>query len=163
MRAPARVRLERLEKLIQRLSHESEEGGTIIVEGQRDRDSLREMGISGTILCLQSSRKNTTAFAESLAGDTSVIVLTDFDREGVSLAKRLARTLSSRRMRTNLVLWREFRGLTRSDVRSVEELPRYHERMRSEVLLGVHPLEHAHYSPYLAELRKVRRKSGQSC
>lgn len=136
MRAPAEVRLERLQKLIQRVSHESEQGGIIVVEGQRDRDSLRKMGITGTILCLQSSRKNTVGFVEGLDAGRDVIVLTDFDRQGVFLAKRLARLLNSQRIHANMVLWRELRGLTRSHVRSIEELPRFHQRLQAEVFFG---------------------------
>lgn len=154
MRAPAEVRLERLEKLIERVCHESESGGIIIVEGQRDRDSLRNLGIKGTILCLQSSRKNTVGFVEGLGSDRNVIVLTDFDREGVSLAKRLARTMSSQRIRANLVLWHELRGLTRSDVRSVEELPKFYSRLQAETFFGARSFSREHRS----SSRKRRRR-----
>ena len=132
MRAPAEVRLERFRKLMDRVSYESERGGVIIVEGLRDRESLRKMGINGRILCLQSSRKNVVSFVEGLQDVRDVVVLTDFDREGVFLAKRLARILNAQSVHTNLVLWRELRQLTRSDVRSIEELPKYYQRMRVE-------------------------------
>jgi 5S rRNA maturation endonuclease (ribonuclease M5) len=147
MRAPAEVRLERLEKLIQRVTHESELGAIIVVEGQRDRDSLRKMGITGTILCLQSSRRNTVGFVEELDATRDVIILTDFDGQGVGLAKRLGRALSSQRIHANLVLWRELRGLTRSEVRSIEELPKLHSRLQTEVFLGApsRRLERAHF------------------
>jgi len=114
------------------VSYESERGGVIVVEGLRDRESLRRMGIAGRILCLQSSRKNADGFADELQGVRNVVVLTDFDREGIFLAKKLARVLNSRNIRANLVLWRELRQLTRSDVRSIEELPKYYQRMRVE-------------------------------
>lgn len=115
-----------------RVSYESERGGVIVVEGIRDRESLRKMGIEGRIICLQSSRKNAIGFAEGLQNVQDVIVLTDFDREGVSLAKRLARILNSQSVHVNLVLWRELRQLTRSHVRSIEELPKYYQRMQVE-------------------------------
>jgi 5S rRNA maturation endonuclease (ribonuclease M5) len=130
MRAPVEVRLEKLRKLIDRISYELQEGSVIVVEGIRDRDSLRKIGIEGSIHCLQSSRKNTVGFAEELRGAHNVIVLTDFDREGVFLARRLARTLTAEGIRSNLILWRELRGLTRSDIRSVEELPKYYQRLQ---------------------------------
>ena len=151
MRAPAKVRLERLEKLIQRISHESEEGGVIIVEGQRDRESLRTMGIGGTILCLQSSRKNTVGFVEELVSVGNVIVLTDFDRQGVFLAKRLTRALNSQGIRGNLVLWHELRGLTRSDVRSIEELPKFHHRLQTEVFFGKSTVDREYETKFLAK------------
>lgn len=137
MRAPLEVRFERLRKLIDRLSYESEKGGVIVVEGIRDRDSLRKIGITGRILCLQSSRKNTLGFVEELQGVGEVIVLTDFDREGTFLARRLARILNAERMRSNLILWRDLRRLTRSDIRSIEELPKYYQRLEVKQLLNL--------------------------
>jgi 5S rRNA maturation endonuclease (ribonuclease M5) len=136
MRAPISVRFEKLQKLLDRISYESEKGGVIVVEGMRDRDSLRKIGISGPILCLQSSRKNHVRFVEELDGVNNVIVLTDFDREGVFLAKRLASTLNAQSIRSNLILWRDLRRLARSDIRSIEELPKYYQRLQTEQLLN---------------------------
>jgi len=135
MRAPAQVRFERLQKLIERLNNESEKGGVIVVEGLRDKESLESLGIKGRIVCLQSSRRSTFSFAEQLGGEKTVIVLMDFDRQGVFLANRLTRVLNSHRIRANLVLWRELRNLTRSELRSIEELPRLHDRLQNEIHL----------------------------
>jgi len=158
LRAPAEVRLERFRKLIDRVSFESERGGVIVVEGLRDRESLRGMGISGRILCLQSSRKNAAGFVEEMQGIRDVIVLTDFDREGVFLAKKLARILNSQNVHANLVLWRELRQLTRSDVRSIEELPKYYQRMRVESA-EIKPVWGRDYS---ARRRTRRNPSGRN-
>ena len=133
MRAPPQVRFERLQKLIERLNDEAKNGSVIVVEGARDRKSLESMGVSGRIVCIQSSRRSTLGFAEQLSCEKNVIVLTDFDRQGVFLANHLTRVLNSQSVRTNLALWRELRSLTRSDVRSVEELPRLQERLQNEV------------------------------
>lgn len=134
MRAPAEVRLERFQRIMNRIFYESDRGGVIVVEGLKDRESLRRLGVKGRILCLQSSRRNAVGFAEELQAVNDVVMLTDFDREGVSLAKRLTRILNSHRIRTNLSLWQALRHLTRSDVRSVEELPKYHQRLQIESL-----------------------------
>ena len=109
MRAPLEVRFEKLQKLIERISEESQRGRVIVVEGNRDRESLRSMGVTGTILCLKSGRSNTVGFAERLDGEEEVILLTDFDREGVFLAKQLARLLNSQSIHPNLLLWRQLR------------------------------------------------------
>jgi len=132
MRAPPIIRLERFQKLMEQVSFESSNGSTIIVEGIRDRESLRSMGVTGSIQCLQSSRTNAVGFAESLTGVRRVVVLTDFDREGVSLAKKLARSLNAHGLHVNLVLWKSLRELTRSEVRSIQELPKYSERLQRE-------------------------------
>lgn len=133
MRAPAQVRFERLQKLIQRLKDEAENGSVVVVEGARDKKSLQTLGIVGNITCIQSSRRNTVSFAEQLEGEKNVVVLMDFDRQGVFLANRLARVLNSQSVHANLILWRELRALTRSELRSVEELPRLYERLQNEV------------------------------
>jgi len=104
-----------------------------VVEANKDRESLRKMGVAGTILCLKSGRRNTIGFVEGLDGEKEVILLTDFDREGVFLAKQLARLLNSQNIHPNLLLWRQLRGLTRSDLRSIEELPKLYERLHSEL------------------------------
>lgn len=129
MRAPASVRLERCQQLIEQVAFESSNGSMIVVEGQRDRESLRRLGITGPIQCLQSSRQNAVGFVESLGPAKRIVILTDFDREGVSLAKKLARTLNAHSREVNVVIWKNLRELTRSDVRSIEELPRYLERL----------------------------------
>ena len=135
MRAPVEVRFERLQKLIDRISYESEKGSVIVVEGIRDRDSLRKIGINGQILCIQNSRKNPLRFVEELHDVNRVVVLTDFDREGVFLAKRLARILGAENIHCNLILWRDLRRLTRSDIRSIEELSNYYQRFQVKSLL----------------------------
>jgi 5S rRNA maturation endonuclease (ribonuclease M5) len=139
MRAPAQVRFERLQKLIERLNDETANGAIIVVEGARDKESLESVGITGRIVCIQSSRRSTFSFAEQFEGEKNVVVLTDFDRQGVFLANRLARVLNSQSIHANLLLWRELRSLTRSELRSVEELPRLYERLQSEL--------HFHRSP----------------
>ena len=140
MRAPVQVRFERLQKLLERVNFETEEGAVIVVEGNKDRDSLRSLGVRGRIACLQSSRRNTVEFAERFEGERSVIVLTDFDRQGVFLAHRLSRTLNSQNVRANLVLWRELRSLTRSDLRSIEELPSLYDRLEAETQFHRSPI-----------------------
>jgi len=116
----------------------------IVVEGIRDKKSLQLMGITGRILCIQNSRRSTFSFAEQLS-EKKVIVLTDFDRQGVFLANRLARLLNSQRIHANLVLWRELRSLTRSELRSIEELPRLYDRLQDEM--------HAHRG-MIADIRR---------
>ena len=132
MRAPPGVRLERFQQLIDQVAFESSNGSTIIVEGQKDRESLRKIGITGPIHCIQSSRQNAVGFAETLGQTKKVVILTDFDREGISLANKLSRTLNAHSVHVNLVLWKSLRELTRSHVRSIEELPKYLEWLRNE-------------------------------
>jgi len=143
MRAPPEVRLEKLQKLIERIAFESQNGSIIVVEGPRDRESLRKLAVSGTILCLQNSRMNTIRFAEQLNEARDVVILTDFDRQGVFLAKNLTCVLNSQRVRTNVILWRDLRRLTKSEIRSIEELPGLYQRLQTG-LLRTHELPAGH-------------------
>jgi hypothetical protein len=61
------------------------------------------------------------------------------------LAKRLSHILTSQRVHANLVLWRSLRELTRSDVRSVEELPKYYQRLWFEQNRGSPAVYHGYY------------------
>jgi 5S rRNA maturation endonuclease (ribonuclease M5) len=153
LRATIEVRLGKLQKLVARIQQEAEEGRAIIVEGLRDREALRMMGISGNIFCVQSSRMNTVGFAEELDNMKEVIILTDFDRQGVYLAKRLARILISQKVHANLVFWRELRRLAKSDIRSIEELPKYYQRLQYEER-GYPYLESGYELPLLTKGRK---------
>ena len=133
MRAPAQVRFQQLQKLLERLNDEVARDGLVVVEGPKDKQSLEALGIRGRILCLQSSRRSAMSFAEELDGEKNVVVLMDFDRQGVFLANRLHRILNSKRIHSNLVIWRQMRGLTRSELRSIEELPSLYERLEAQV------------------------------
>jgi len=159
MRAPPQVRLEEFQKLMKRVLYESERGALIIVEGHRDRDSLREMGITGRIFCLQNSGRNTVTVAEDLGRERCVIVLTDFDREGVFLAKRFARTLISEKVRTNLFLWRDLRRLVKSDIRSIEELPKFYRRLQAENRDSFAQFGQLYETPILTRHKRIVKRS----
>jgi len=69
-------------------------------------------------------------FVEGLRSVREVIVLTDFDREGKELSSQLVKELSRIRVKADDSLWRELRSLGRSEIRSVEELAKYVEKLR---------------------------------
>src|SRR6266852_8170658 len=118
-------KMERAARIFQDLQEQSDSGVPIIVEGRRDEAALRKLGVKGTILCLKSTGEPRFRFIERLDGSRRVIVLTDFDREGGELGTWLYQELSHRGIRADNQLWRKIRGLARTEVRSVEELPSF--------------------------------------
>jgi len=124
---------ERIDRLTRKLVARSKLGTPIIVEGRRDRLSLRRLGVEGKILCLKSSAMGFFDFLEEIKLWREVIILTDFDREGRELSSQLVRELSRVRVKTDDSFWRELRSLGRSEIRSVEELADYVERLRKTV------------------------------
>jgi len=118
-------KMERANRIFKRLQEQSDAGVPIIVEGRRDEAALRKLGIMGTIHCLKARGETRFSFLERLDGAEQVIVLTDFDREGGELGSWLYQELSHRGIHPDTQAWRKIRGLARTEVRSIEELPSF--------------------------------------
>ena len=128
-------RAETLIKLVEKLAEASKETA-IIVEGRKDVIALRELGVTGKIICLQNSGKALTDLVEEISGtQNSIILLTDFDRYGRELAGRLLGSLEENRVKTNLVFWRKIKSLVRHEIKDIEGLSRYMERLKSTLKL----------------------------
>ena len=113
------------EKLLDGLRKRSDVGVPIVVEGQRDRDALRRLGVTGTILCLKAARESRHQFLDKLDGFRDVILMTDFDREGRELRLWLYQELTRRGVKADDLPWRRIRSLARTEMRSIEELPSF--------------------------------------
>lgn len=85
---------ERLRKLLDDLRAESEDGTVILVEGERDVESLRELGIRGEVIKYRSIRELLDWSAEN--SGAKLIILTDLDMEGSKIASRVCSALSGR-------------------------------------------------------------------
>ena len=117
--------MEQTQEVLEQLLSQSESGAPVIVEGRRDEAALRRLGLKGPIHCLKSSGQSRYEFLERLNGSKETVLLTDFDREGKELTQWLYRELSQRGVHSDFTLWRRFRSLARTEVRSVEELPSF--------------------------------------
>jgi 5S rRNA maturation endonuclease (ribonuclease M5) len=75
---------EKLEELIIRLAEESAKGTPIIVEGKRDAETLRALGIEGRIITTKTAGKSRLdVFSEIEETEAKeVILLLDCDRRG---------------------------------------------------------------------------------
>ena len=112
---------EKYSKLLEDLKKEVESGVCIIVEGRRDVAKLQLLGIKGRVYILKSKGKRLYQVAEEAVNQShKVIILTDVDRAGNELAKRLAEMVTSFGGVPEL----KYRGLMRvSKTKAVEELP----------------------------------------
>lgn len=118
-------KMEETEKLIDEIRKQSEAGVPIIVEGRRDEAALRKLGITGSVYGLKSRGESRHEFLDRLNGTKEAIVLADFDREGKELETWLYKELSQRGVKSDLKLWIRMRSLARTEVRSVEEIPKF--------------------------------------
>ena len=124
---------QRIDRLTRKLITRSKLGTPIIVEGRKDKLSLRRLGVEGKILCVKSTGVGFFDFVERVKPWREAIILTDFDREGKELSSQLVKELSRIRIKADDSLWRELRSLGRSEIRSVEELANYLEKLKQAV------------------------------
>jgi len=126
-------RLEELTSLIDGLSEEATKGVPIIVEGKKDALTLQKLGITGRIICVKISRKPLHDFLDEACQGLEVIILTDFDRRGAQLSRAITQYLQGKSVKPNLHFWREIGSLIRRDVKDVEGLASYMEKLKSMV------------------------------
>ncbi|MHA1588284.1 MAG: hypothetical protein ACTSV9_05845 [Candidatus Thorarchaeota archaeon] len=100
------------------------EGLLIVVEGKRDEKILRELGVKARIIKTQSGKPRLEFLEEiaSAAGEGGqVLILTDFDPEGVDLCRFIERDLELRKIAILKRLRREIRKLM-GNWRCIEEI-----------------------------------------
>jgi 5S rRNA maturation endonuclease (ribonuclease M5) len=120
-------RAERLKEVLQSL-YEANKRFPVIVEGRRDANALRKIGLVGDIINLHSG-KGLYEFCEDFAeGQRHVILMMDWDDKGEKLFRALAENLKG--------LWEEFsplreiiRVLCQKDIKDIEGIPGLLERL----------------------------------
>jgi 5S rRNA maturation endonuclease (ribonuclease M5) len=121
--------LEALEELIASLLEASGQGAAVIVEGRRDLLALRSLGLSGPVI--MASRRPALDLAEDAARNYSqVILLTDWDEKGDEMCLTIGRHLRSVGVRPDGLIRSRLKRLVKKEIKDVESLGRYAERMR---------------------------------
>ena len=106
-----------------RLQVESRAPGTVVVvEGERDRRSLRRLGIRGTVVLVHRGRTLSETAHHLSATARRIIILTDWDTEGGHLAQHLREFLGSGRRGPDLEYRRRLAHLLRGELAHVEGL-----------------------------------------
>jgi 5S rRNA maturation endonuclease (ribonuclease M5) len=126
-------RLESFYQLLDKLKKEAGRGVPVIVEGKNDAEALAKMGIGGKTLFVKSTGRTILETIEQLSVYSEVIILTDFDRRGMEMERRISRQLQERRIKSNTAFWRELKGLIGRDVKDIEGLPAYIEGLRQKL------------------------------
>ncbi len=123
--------LEALEELIASLIEASFQGAAIIVEGRRDKQALRALGLKGPVI--MASRRPALDLAEDVARSyPQIVLLTDWDEKGDEMAKTIELHLRSAGSRPDLEIRSRLRKLVKKEIKDVESLSLYVERMREQ-------------------------------
>ncbi len=121
---------EALEELIVSLQDASIEGAVIIVEGRHDESALRSLGIKGPVM--MASHRPALDLAEDAARSYSqIIMLTDWDEKGEEMALNIEQHLRSVGSRADMDIRSRLKRLVRKEIKDVESLDYYVERMRA--------------------------------
>jgi 5S rRNA maturation endonuclease (ribonuclease M5) len=106
-----------------RLQHESGTPGTVVVvEGERDRRSVRRLGLTGPVVLVHRGRTLSETAQHLAATARHVIILTDWDTEGGHLAQRLKEFLGVGRSGADLEHRRRLARVLRGELVHVEGL-----------------------------------------
>ena len=118
---------EKIQLIITKLIEESAKGKPIIVEGKKDEQTLRILGVNGIIVTVKTGGKSfleATADIEKL-GAQEVILLLDFDRRGKEGTLRLQRNLERSKIKINVLFWHDLRALVGREIQCIESLTSY--------------------------------------
>lgn len=122
-------RLEEVQQVIDELACRALNGSVVLVEGRRDREALDSLGIRGEII--MTSQRQLFNLCEELArsgGD--IIILSDWDERGEEVAGLLKTYLEADGVRPDLAIRDTVKSLVRKEIKDVESLYNYVERLK---------------------------------
>ncbi|MCZ3374167.1 MULTISPECIES: toprim domain-containing protein [Methanobacterium] len=124
----------RLSRIVEELSSCVEQGMPILIEGKKDEEALRELGITGNIIKVSGSGLKLFEIAEIAAKTSSkVIILTDFDKKGDILAKKLSEDIQSLGSHPDLNIRKNIIKITRRYIKDIESLPKHMKQLELEI------------------------------
>jgi 2,5-diamino-6-(ribosylamino)-4(3H)-pyrimidinone 5'-phosphate reductase len=125
---------EKILQILERLAEESAKGTPIIVEGKRDIEALKTLGIEGKIISAKTGGKSLLDVISDVEATQTkeVILLLDFDRRGKEWTKRLTQQLEKMGVKINLIFWLELSALLRREVKDIEGLSGYMETLKGK-------------------------------
>lgn len=123
----------RLSRIVEELSQCVEQGVPILIEGKKDEEALNELGINGNIIKVSGSGLKLFEIAEMATKSSSkVIILTDFDKKGEILAKKLSKDIQSLGSHPDLSIRRKIMNSSRKYIKDIESLPKHIRQLELE-------------------------------
>jgi len=140
----------RLSRIVEELSQSVEQGATILVEGKKDEEALKhllfeetgnltssealkEPELNGKIIKVSGSGLKLFEIAEiAVESSPKIIILTDFDKKGELLAKKLSKDIQSLGSHPDLSIRRKIMNISRKYIKDIESLPKHIKRLEME-------------------------------
>jgi 5S rRNA maturation endonuclease (ribonuclease M5) len=115
-------KMEEIQRVLKCLIEESMKGTLILVEGRKDVQALRELGVAGNILSAKTAGKSRLDVLLEIeqSDQREIILLLDFDRRGKEWTEKLKQDLERIGTKPNLMFWNNLFGILGKDVKDVE-------------------------------------------
>jgi len=126
---------EKILQVLNALAEESAKGKPIVVEGKKDVNALRALGVTGTVLTVKTGGKSFLDVVSEIEkmGASEVILFLDFDRRGKEGTKHLKQSLERAKIKPNTKFWRALSALVGKEIQCVESLTAYLDTLRAKV------------------------------
>lgn len=122
----------KLLSVMEELQDCAEQGMPILIEGKKDEESLKELGIDGNFIKVSGSPLKLFEVAEIAAQSSKIIILTDFDKKGNELAQKLSEDIQRLGSYPDLQIRRKIMGITRRYIKDIESLSRHLHQLELE-------------------------------
>jgi 5S rRNA maturation endonuclease (ribonuclease M5) len=126
---------EKILQIVEALAEEAARGTPIVVEGKKDVEALRALGVEGKVVTVKTGSKSfldvVSEFEQMKA--VEVVLFLDFDRRGKEGTKRLKQCLERARIKPNIKFWAALSGLLGRDIQCVEGLTAYLATLRTKI------------------------------
>jgi 5S rRNA maturation endonuclease (ribonuclease M5) len=130
-------KMEDIQCVLKCLIEESMKGTPILVEGRKDVQALRELGVAGKMLSAKTAGKSRLDVILEIeqSGQREIILLLDFDRRGKEWTEKLKQDLERIGTKPNLMFWNKLFGILGKDVKDVEGWVAYMRTLKKKANL----------------------------
>jgi len=129
--------MEEVQRVLECLIEESMKGTPILVEGKKDIQALRELGVTGKVFSAKTAGKSRLDLLLEIeqSGQREIILLLDSDRRGKEWTDRLKQDFERVGTKPNLTFWKQLFGILGKDVKDVEGLVAYTQTLKKKASL----------------------------
>jgi 5S rRNA maturation endonuclease (ribonuclease M5) len=126
---------EKILQVLEKLAEESAKGTPIMVEGKKDVEALRGLGVIGRMLTIKTGGKSFLDAVSEIEklGVQEIILFLDFDRRGREGTKRLKYSLERAKIKPNTKLWRKLSALVGKEIQCIESLTAYMATLKIKI------------------------------
>jgi len=124
--------MEQIQQILEQLAEENKSGKPILVEGRKDAEALKTLGINGKIIFAKKGLKTRLDVVSEIekSSPNEIILMLDFDKEGRELTEHLKIHIEKTGIKANINYWLKLSSLTGREVKDVEGLAKYLETLK---------------------------------